>query len=135
MLSKEKFVEKWRLHIAALALYGITSDRNDGPFTRAAKIWDIPKQAEDLLRELHESLLPECPSKLAAWVVAKAGEYTSASEKEMFQGHIRKSFPVPERKLTTEEHVEAIGKAFKTMTEPEQKKLTDLIRKVIATGK
>lgn len=99
-LTKEQFVDAWKVHLAGLALFGSASDKNDGPFTRASKVWEIPANSENMLRQMYDSIGLK-----------------------------------PQPKLTTEEHVEAIGKAFKAMTEPEQKKLTDLIRKVIANGK
>ena len=134
MLSKEKFIEKWKFHLAALALYGTTSDKNDGPFMRASKIWDIPAQAEGLLGQLHDSILSESPEKIAAWVVAQGSAYDGVA-REVFQSTIRKAFALPEKKLAVEDHIEAIGKAFKAATEAEQKKLTDALRKIIAPGK
>lgn len=94
MLSKEQFIEAWKVHIAGLALFGSSSDRDEGPFTRASKVWEIPKNSENMLSQMYDSIGIK---------------------------------PVP--KLTTEDHVEAIGKAFKTMTEADQNKLIVLIRK------
>jgi len=50
--EKNKWVEKWKFHVAGLALYGAFSDENDGPLVKAQKSWDIAKRVEDLLARM-----------------------------------------------------------------------------------
>ncbi len=56
MLSKEAFIEKWRNHIAGLALYGTISDLRDSPMTRATRHMQIPALVEKTLGQMYESI-------------------------------------------------------------------------------
>lgn len=55
-MTKEEFVRRWKNHVAGMALFGMASERNDGPFVRAAKVFDIPKNVEDLLGKMYDDL-------------------------------------------------------------------------------
>ncbi len=56
--TRDEFVRLWRTHLAGLALYGAVGDRNDGPLSRAGKVFEIPSQVESLLGKMYDDLKP-----------------------------------------------------------------------------
>lgn len=54
--TRDDFVERWKRHIAGMALFGTVSELRDGPMVRAAKILEIPAQVEDLLGKMYDDL-------------------------------------------------------------------------------
>ncbi len=66
MNEKNKWIEKWKYHLAGMALYGAFMDENDGPLAKAAKSWDIGKRVEDLLARMWADANPITPTPPAA---------------------------------------------------------------------
>ena len=62
MNEKNKWIEKWKFHIAGLALYGAFMDENDGPLAKAQKSWDIGKRVEELLARMWADANPITPT-------------------------------------------------------------------------
>ncbi len=56
MRSRDEFIERWKRHIAGMALFGIASEAKDGPLARTAKILEIPEHAEQLLGAMYDYL-------------------------------------------------------------------------------
>ena len=56
MKTKDAFIEQWKCHLAGMALYGTVSDKNDGPYTRASKVFDITAEVEKLLAAMYDSI-------------------------------------------------------------------------------
>ena len=67
MKTREAFIEQWKCHIAGMALYGSISDKNDGPYTRASKVFDITAEVEKLLAAMYDSIeaTDKTPDQLA----------------------------------------------------------------------
>lgn len=65
MKSKDEFVNRWKCHVAGLALFGVASEIKDGPLARASKIMDIPSQVEKLLAQMYADLTEEAKPRLA----------------------------------------------------------------------
>ena len=59
MKSKTEFIERWKLQMVGLAMYGVTSERNDGLMSRSARILELPKEVQGLLGAMYDSLDPE----------------------------------------------------------------------------
>ena len=55
-MTKTTFVNEWKHKLAGLALFGLASERNDGPMVRASKVFELPAQVESLLGAMYESL-------------------------------------------------------------------------------
>jgi len=53
-MTREAFIERWKRHLAGLALFGVASETRDSPLARAAKILDIPADVEKLLGRLYD---------------------------------------------------------------------------------
>ena len=58
-MTKNEFIERWKRHVAGMALFGWASDRNDSNNERAQKLWDIPKQVEELLGKMFDDVQPK----------------------------------------------------------------------------
>jgi hypothetical protein len=58
-MTREAFVRKWRVHLAGLALFGVASEVKDGPLARAAKVLEIPAEAERLLGMMFDDMTKE----------------------------------------------------------------------------
>lgn len=56
MKSREQFIERWKRHIAGMALFGVVSEVRDGPLARAAKVLDLPAEVERLLGLMYDDL-------------------------------------------------------------------------------
>jgi len=56
MKSKAQFVDRWRIHVAGLALYGLVIDTTQGPMIRAGHAIKIPQVVEDLLARMYDDL-------------------------------------------------------------------------------
>ncbi len=52
--ARQKFIDKWRIYLAGLALYGHVVDTTQGPLQRAAHAVRIPEQVETLLGRLYD---------------------------------------------------------------------------------
>jgi hypothetical protein len=63
--SREDFVNRWKKHLAGLALYGAVSEARDGPMVRASKMFNIPAEVEKLLGQLYDDLAPKEALKIA----------------------------------------------------------------------
>lgn len=57
--SKNEFVERWKRHLAGLALYGIWHESTQGPLVRAGHALSIPAEVEKLLGLLYDDLAPK----------------------------------------------------------------------------
>ena len=62
MKTQAEFVDRWKCHLAGMALFGVASEVKDGPLLRAAKVLDIPARAEQLLRQMYDDLTAESPA-------------------------------------------------------------------------
>jgi hypothetical protein len=58
-MTREQFIERWKRHVAGMALFGVVSELRDGPLTRAGKIMEIPAEVEKLLGQLYDSAQPQ----------------------------------------------------------------------------
>lgn len=56
MKSREQFIERWKKHLAGLALFGTASEKNDGPLVRASKIFDLPSEVTALLGMMYDDI-------------------------------------------------------------------------------
>ncbi len=56
MKSRAEFVDKFRCHVAGMALFGVASEAKDGPMVRASKTLDIPERVEVLLGQMWDWL-------------------------------------------------------------------------------
>lgn len=56
MKTKQEFTNRWKHKLAGMALYGVASEVNDGPITRAGKIFDVPAEVERLLGMMYDEL-------------------------------------------------------------------------------
>ena len=63
MKTRDEFVNAWKLTLAGLALFGVASERIDGPTVRAAKIWDVPNDVQRLIGIMYDSLDIRCQCK------------------------------------------------------------------------
>ena len=57
--TREEFIDRWRKHLAGLALYGTLSEIRDGPLARASKVLEIPAEVERLLGQMFDDLNPK----------------------------------------------------------------------------
>ena len=56
MKTKQQFTDRWKKHLAGLALYGVASETHDGILTRAGKVLEIPAEVERLLGMMYDEL-------------------------------------------------------------------------------
>lgn len=54
-MTRDEFVKRWRVHLTGLMLMGHVSENRDGPMERAAKVCDMPAEAERLAGLMFDS--------------------------------------------------------------------------------
>ncbi len=62
-MNREAFINRWKKHLAGMALFGTVSERNDGPIVRASKILEIPAEVEKLLGQMWDDLREKTDNK------------------------------------------------------------------------
>lgn len=56
MTAKEAWVEKWKCHIAGMALFGTVEELSHNPIQRTARALKIPAQVEALLGKMFDDM-------------------------------------------------------------------------------
>lgn len=56
MKTKQEFIERWKKHVAGMAMFGMASERNDGPLLRASKLFELPAEVEKLLGQMYDDV-------------------------------------------------------------------------------
>ena len=57
-MTKSEWVNRWKKHVAGMALFGLASEHKDGPISRAVKILEIPGEVEGMLNRMYDELIP-----------------------------------------------------------------------------
>ena len=58
-MTRTEFIDRWKRHVAGLALFGHVSEIQDTPLKRAARVLEIPAEAEKLLGMMYNDLKPK----------------------------------------------------------------------------
>ena len=58
-MTRTEFIARWKTHVAGLALFGHVSEIQDTPIKRAARVLEIPAEAEKLLGMMYDDLKPK----------------------------------------------------------------------------
>lgn len=56
MRSREEFIRIWRVHLAALGLFGTYDQAKAGLMTRASRILELPEEVDALLGRMYDDL-------------------------------------------------------------------------------
>ena len=54
--TKEEFVKRWQYHVLGMVMFGVSSEKNDGPTVRASKVFELPAEVQKLLGQLYDDL-------------------------------------------------------------------------------
>jgi hypothetical protein len=81
--TREQFVDRWKKHLAGMALFGVASETNDGALAMAGKILEIPGEVEQLLALMYD-FVTQSPDPSGA-VMKQAGATTAATDPNRFQ--------------------------------------------------
>ena len=65
-MTREEFIERWRLRLVGLGLYGLVIETTETNLVRAGHALRIPAQVERILGQMFDDLRPKPPADVIA---------------------------------------------------------------------
>jgi hypothetical protein len=84
MKSKEEFIKRWQIQMIGLAMFGATSDRNDGPYAKASRILYVPAEMNALLSSIYDDIDPLCLPNLSVEDLGKLFDKLYLTDRDRF---------------------------------------------------